>query len=872
MNYATDRADRRSRYSSADCGGEGGDGSDNDDDGSDDRRKPLQQREEEEEEEEEQFLLSRQQPQQPQQQHPPPHQLLLLWKDFRGAQRRLGAGESAAVGDRDVGRRGGKRRRHRQHQQHQQQYHHHHALLGRTLRDVGWNRHATFHFGRAWIESERRIATRQQQRQQQRQRQLRDDRDFDEEEEEEDDDRRQEEEEDWRQEAEAAGDYAQAAELAGWPEIGFLALLAYRRRRGAPLPPGSGNDGNGGFDDDDEDDDDDDEGFAAAAGRGSCGGGADRNTADEDDDDAEEEDAKALQFWNRLRQEPSGPAGDCGCGSSDCGSSPCFLPPPMMTVPAVGPVLECIRLYCCLLVREKEGRDGGDSFRSGTPPTTAHALLCRYHRLRNDKRRNQNNDGKGQRAPEDLSALLRTQQLVPELLQFWRCDDDGRGGGKFRPLPQLLQLLLLKLSYLTIPRLACYAVVHTEEERFAGEQPQLPKNFKSHWAYYVLIRSLVLGSRVKPARRRAVPYYHVPVWDLLHGLDRRADYCHCGAVDSSDEKCTELTPADTFERTHDSPRSDTSESSFPDRLRRLVGFLAAATASDHAVTVPPSVQDLCWSRHSDDPEPIYIVGDSHVLSLAWQTVRIPIAASSPATMPNSTEEVSSPSAATITRVAVPVVVTGLKAWHCRPDTRYFTRTNLIELLARRLPRRTRTIVLSAGEIDCREGLGGPRLAGYRESCAGTVERTVREFVASLRELVQLRGSPDSNGGDGLRQVLVMPVAPHASNNQTTGRVLGRISRRETTKEWNRQLKAQLEPIDNVFFLDYVDSVLSPRRQDGCSREEEHRDGDGDGDGDVDYDGYVLNPAISADSTHLNASFARHFERSIAESGCSLDLL
>jgi hypothetical protein len=62
------------------------------------------------------------------------------------------------------------------------------------------------------------------------------------------------------------------------------------------------------------------------------------------------------------------------------------------------------------------------------------------------------------------------------------------------------------------------------------------------------------------------------------------------------------------------------------------------------------------------------------------------------------------------------------------------------------------LVVSAGEIDCREGLGGPLLEGYTQSCHEHVVQTVKEYVNALhRDLVADPESP-------LQQILVMPIA------------------------------------------------------------------------------------------------------------------
>jgi hypothetical protein len=335
------------------------------------------------------------------------------------------------------------------------------------------------------------------------------------------------------------------------------------------------------------------------------------------------------------------------------------------------------------------------------------------------------------------------------------------------------------------------------------------KKFKSHLAYWVLIRAVLLGERIKITRRHTDLYYHVPVWDVLWHLDQRRDF-----YDSGNRSFTSNIgkTAATTARNGDS---------VPQCLERLRRLILEPSALQHPLVygLPPAVATVT-------ARPIYIVGDSHVLSLAWQYLCI----------------------SGILRIVIPMVVTGLKAWHIRPETRFFTHTGLQTMIRRLLQRQqdhspATTIVISAGEIDCREGIGGPVLEGYNTGLGEEqhrVERTVKEYVAALRQVVSAHAD--------LAQILVMPVPAHCRSRK--GRVKGRAVRRETTRLWNQALRQQL-PIRNdfaIFFLDYEAALL---------------------DGSQDY---VLRPAFNADSTHMNAAFARHFEQAVVECGCNLDLL
>ena len=127
-----------------------------------------------------------------------------------------------------------------------------HELLARTLRDTGWNRRSVFHYASAWCESPSS----------------------------------------WK----AAGDYAQAAEMVGFPEIGIVALLCYhskgKLRAAAPF-------------------------------------GGQILTKDD-------------STW--LQQKENEIKGDCGCGMhADCGRSTCSIP---MEKQSIEKVLRNLAEYC----------------------------------------------------------------------------------------------------------------------------------------------------------------------------------------------------------------------------------------------------------------------------------------------------------------------------------------------------------------------------------------------------------------------------------------------------------------------------------------------------------------------------------------------
>jgi len=77
---------------------------------------------------------------------------------------------------------------------------------------------------------------------------------------------------------------------------------------------------------------------------------------------------------------------------------------------------------------------------------------------------------------------------------------------------------------------------------------------------------------------------------------------------------------------------------------------------------------------------LVVTGDSHCLSPAWQVLRI------------GEEE----------RLLRPMLVTGMKIWHLRDESRFFPKSNFNNAVAL-IPDGSEVVFLF-GEIDCREGL------------------------------------------------------------------------------------------------------------------------------------------------------------------------
>jgi len=557
-----------------------------------------------------------------------------------------------------------------------------HELAGRTLRDCGQIRQSVFHFGMAW-----KICHWLGKQHQNN-----------------DKCNKSENENEWR----AVGDYAQIAEIAGFPEIGILALLYYR-----------------------------------------CRGSLDPCIA------ADEE----------CKQSSKGCG--CGCGMALCGASPCFI-----AFPSESKLIEKI----LDAFRELERTASESAFESCI---SAHDILGQLALISRSK------SPIGIHVQEMHDFLTNRMTIAQPILQFW---DNQIESSMYQKLPTVNILLLLKLLFSSpfggsVLRLSCMSIPYLSAllPPNSIEGKRMAKEYKSHNAYFVFIRALVLGERMKKHRVGKV-IHHTPVWDTV--------------------------------------------------FRQIVGEKERSVSHYFKGVIRDcgSNESLCILPRSVLPHPpIYVVGDSHVLSLAWQTLCINDNKSDKQTL----------------RTATPFPATGVKAYHLRSTTKFFTHYNFHAIL-RRLPShgQTRTIILSAGEIDCREGIGGTLLKGYYRSCNEAVEDTVLKYLGAASEIAL----------EYNLQILIMPVAPHAYRSVKNGKSVGRAKRRETMYLWNKVLRSELQDSKwaNVFLLDYEESLQYPDETSPT--------------------GFALNPCFNADYTHTNNAIVPLVAEAIQNSGCDFDFL
>ena len=577
-----------------------------------------------------------------------------------------------------------------------------HELAGRDLRDAGLSPQAIYHFAMAWIISCS----------------------LDE-----------EDECECILKDKAVGDYAQMAELAGFPEVAVISLLFHM---------------NGGV-------------FKMEV-------------------EQKEEYHQMGNKGNIFAEDGTDRFNlNCGCGLSECGASDCFIPSQIHSSSLYQDILDAFK--------DLESHLNDSCRREESVAADILEAVTKATQKKNP-----------------IAMEPKTPSYIPSSLRFW-------SNRSIRPLSHLLQILLLKILYSapvgsSFLVLACEGIRHLSLSMPLSSKlgRQMAQSHKSHWAYYVLIHKIVLGERVKMHRRKVIPY-HVPVWDIVNALDQR---------NFTDE-------------INDSDCQDTAQDclqSLATHLESTINVLSTRMR-DGRQKIQHSIL-RCLPQQSWNKS-ICAIGDSHVLSIGWQTLHI------------KNEEFD------LYRIIRPCPTTGLKAWHTREGTKFFTKYNL-DCCLERLPKTCRSIILSAGEIDCREGIGGNLLQGFNNDCDDAVRNTVKEYIQAIQTL-----SCKYN-----LQVLLLPVAPHAYRSEKNGKSLGRGMRRQRMLLWNESLRelcairASQNKNGQVFLLDYEQGLRAKNEESPV--------------------GFVLNKYYNADFTHMNSSFLPLMENALVECNCDLSLL
>jgi len=177
--------------------------------------------------------------------------------------------------------------------------------------------------------------------------------------------------------------------------------------------------------------------------------------------------------------------------------------------------------------------------------------------------------------------------------------------------------------------------------------------------------------------------------------------------------------------------------------------------------------------------PLYMIGDSHVISPAWSIVKV------------NDED----------RLISPLLVTGIKHWHLRPESVFYPKANF-ECAVNSVPNGSDVIFL-LGEIDCREGL---LLAVERDIYSNLqegIEHTVKLFLSSLKKIIQRKK---------FRTVYIHPILPVLSETRPIVIAYNAVyekavkGMKDTTVKW-------LNFFDNLLSTDKT-SLLEDYRMDG----------------------------------------------------------
>mmetsp|Transcript_38638 Transcript_38638/g.122738 ORF Transcript_38638/g.122738 Transcript_38638/m.122738 type:complete len:340 (-) Transcript_38638:48-1067(-) len=183
----------------------------------------------------------------------------------------------------------------------------------------------------------------------------------------------------------------------------------------------------------------------------------------------------------------------------------------------------------------------------------------------------------------------------------------------------------------------------------------------------------------------------------------------------------------------------------------------AGVAADEGAGVP-----------SSSAPPVYLIGDSHSLTGAWRTIKLR----------------GEP------RLLSPVLVTGLKIWHLRDESKFYPKMNFLNQL-KAVPRGAQ-VVMMFGEIDCREGL----LVAVERCKYTSVEQGMRATIAIyIKALTDLVGRREM-------EVFVHPVPPVLKET------------RHIVMPFNKILRGEVEAASRkgacrgkLHWLDFVDSLL-----------------------------------------------------------------
>ena len=212
----------------------------------------------------------------------------------------------------------------------------------------------------------------------------------------------------------------------------------------------------------------------------------------------------------------------------------------------------------------------------------------------------------------------------------------------------------------------------------------------------------------------------------------------------------------------------------PEQLKMLTSSLSSQSSQSSQSSPASAARRAIFSA-----PPLWVIGDSHVVPLAHRRL--------------------------CGRRTVPWVITGLKAWHVHRGISFFTGANLERALQQLLSSSHSCsdsessgdssgvlcdCILSAGEIDCREGFTNQISKGMYANVEEAVSATVKAYVAGVRRMLRSaqkgkeRGEEGKKGRNRLRAVYLLPVFPYQRRSKGRSGYHERMRRHRAIILWN----------------------------------------------------------------------------------------
>jgi len=173
-------------------------------------------------------------------------------------------------------------------------------------------------------------------------------------------------------------------------------------------------------------------------------------------------------------------------------------------------------------------------------------------------------------------------------------------------------------------------------------------------------------------------------------------------------------------------------------------------------TLPPTTASLTLPK-------IYMIGDSHVLPAAWRTVK-----------GNNGNQFC----------INPVLVTGLKIWHLRKESQFYTKSSYQNSL-KTIPQGA-TCIFTLGEIDCREGVEKAVQTCKYDSRDEAMKHLVDIYVKCLLDVKKTKKG----------KIFVHPVSPVLKETFNS------------VSSFNQHLKNRILKTPKLMWLEFVDDLVS----------------------------------------------------------------